>query len=118
MCTVPSASHARRIVVAHRKLELRLHGGHRRFQLMRRIGNEPVLQRENAVDALEQCVDLLYERLHFAGNRTRFQRAAISVRALRDRLLEALERREPAHDAEPDDGARDQNEDDLRKYHA
>ena len=54
---------------------------------------------------------------HFTGHVVRDHRAAVEMRALRNRALEALERRQAADDADPHDDAGDQYQQHLRHQH-
>ena len=74
--------HPFRVIFAQRQLDLRFQSGHRRLELVRGVGDEPVLEVQGLAQALHQLVDLLGQRPHFAGDPVEGHRRQVKVRAV------------------------------------
>ena len=90
------------VVGAFGELRLQVHGGQRRAQLMRGVGDERALRRERLAESLEQAVQGMHQRLHFARQAGFGQRFEQIGRATRDVGRDAVQRREAAGDRVPD----------------
>ncbi len=85
------------------ELRLQMHGGERRAQLMRRVGDERALRIERTVEAGEQSVQRLRERPDLVGQAGLVDRLESAGDALGDGRSEPRERRKTARHAIPDE---------------
>jgi hypothetical protein len=100
------------------QLDLQLDRGQRRVELVRDIGQEGALRRQQPVDLGQQLVQRVDQRLHFVGHLVRRQRAQQRDIARADLVAQAAQRLQRAADGRADQEAQQQQQQRQRRQQA